>query len=267
MYHDQLPSTPSPGDALDYEHLLLRLRDLNEEMFGQSDGVIERISQEITQWSRGYLSVRWHQPGAMPPRSGPLSPLPSAPVQYGGRYYGELVSAVDPAQPALPLVPAEKAQMVANMCGWLIYNLEVAALLGNQHVPSQQFEPLTRRERQVLVLMSLRYNEPTIADALHIAPKTVQKHQENIFKRLGVHAAHHAILSGFLMAQFSPLASLTPAQAIPLRGKRLTGKVLVKSDDATLSGDVCRTAKKIRLGPNRQTGKVRVRLESNLKES
>ena len=219
MHRDQLlPITPS-RDTLDYEQLISRLYDLNEEMFGQSTGVIERISQEITCLSRGYLAVRWHRRGEAPPRSGPLSPLSSVPVQYGGRYYGELVSAVDPARSAIPHVPLEKTQVVANICGWLIYSLEVAALLKNQRPVSQHFKPLRPREREILVLMSLQYNEQAIADALHIAPKTVQKHQENIFKRLDVHAAHHAVLSGFLMAQFSPLASLTPRAGHPFEGQ------------------------------------------------
>src|SRR5712692_3581378 len=200
MHRDQLPpATPSfqvqtpSADAIDYEKLVLRLCDLNEELLGQTTGVIERIEQEITHFTRGYLTIRWHQPGDAPPRSGPLLAVPSAPMQYGGRYYGELVTAVYPAQPAMPLIPLAKAQAVANMCGWLIYSLEVAALLGYQHVASSQFEPLTRRERQILALMSRRYDEQAIADALQIAPKTVQKHQENIFKRLGDHAKHHDI--------------------------------------------------------------------------
>ena len=216
MRRDQSsPPTSFFADNFDYEQLVVRLYNLNVELFGQSSGVVERISQEITLLSRGYLAVQWHQPGNSPPRSGPLLPTPSAPMQYGGRYYGELVAASDPAQPTVLLVPLAKMQVVASMCGWLVYSLEVAALLENQHVASSQFEPLTRRERQILALMSQRYDEQAIADALQIAPKTVQKHLENIFKRLGVHAAHHAILSGFLQAQFSPLASLTPRVGNP----------------------------------------------------
>ena len=75
--------TPS-ADAIDYEQLVLRLCDLNEELFGQNSSVIERISQEIAHLSRGCLAVRWHQPGDCPPRSGPLLPVPSVPLQYGG---------------------------------------------------------------------------------------------------------------------------------------------------------------------------------------
>jgi DNA-binding CsgD family transcriptional regulator len=210
MHHDQLPSTTPSEDAFDYEQLILRLCDLNEELSGQSEGVIERISQEITRLSRGFLSVRWHQPGAAPPRSGPLSSPPSVPLHYGGRYYGELVSAVDPARPATPLVPLLRAQVVANMCGWLIYSLEVAALLGKQRLLSQQFEPLSTREQEVLLLMAENLDTQTIARLLEIAPATVRKHRESIYRRLGVKTVPDAVLTGFLMAHYSPLALLTP---------------------------------------------------------
>jgi DNA-binding CsgD family transcriptional regulator len=215
MHDDRLLFTTPSGDAFDFEHLIQRLCDLNEALFGQSEGVIERISQEITHLSQGYLSVRWHQPGEAPPRSGSLAPLPSVPLQYGGRYYGELVSAVDPARPATPLVLLERVRVVANLCSWLVYSLEVAALLGKQQVLSQTFEPLSRRERNVLLLMSENHDTQAIARLLEIAPATVKKHRENIYRRLGVKTVPDAVLAGFLMAHYSPLASLTPHMGNP----------------------------------------------------
>lgn len=210
MHRDRFTSTAPSTDIFDFEQLIQRLFDLNEELFGQSEGVIERISREIADFSQGYLSVLWHTPGAIPPRSGALAPLPSVPLRYGGRYYGELVSAVDPARPATPLIPVERVQIVANMCGWLIYSLEVAALLGKQGLPSQQFESLSRREQEVLLLMSQNKDTRAIAALLDITPATVKKHRENIYRRLGVNTVPDAVLTGFLMAHYSPLASLTP---------------------------------------------------------
>ena len=210
MHRDDFPSTTPSSDAFDFEQLIQRLCDLNEELYGQSEGVIERISLDIADLSQGYLSVLWHRPGATPPRSGALASLPCVPLQYGGRYYGELASAVDPARPATPLVPLKKARVVANLCSWLIYSLEVAALLGKQHLLSQTFEPLSRREREILLLMSQNYNTRTIAALLDITPVTVKKHRENIYKRLRVTTMSDAVLTGFFMAHYSPLASLTP---------------------------------------------------------
>ena len=150
MHRDHFPSTGPSTDSFDFEQLILRLCDLNEELFGQSEGVIERISREITSLSQGYLAVLWHQPGGTPPRSGSLA-APSVPLRYGGRYYGELVSVADPAHQVVSPVLQERVQVVANICGWLIYSLEVTALLGKQHMLSQTFEPLSRREQEVLL--------------------------------------------------------------------------------------------------------------------
>ena len=210
MHRDNFQSATPSSDAFDLEQLIQRLYDLNEELFGQSEGVIERISQEIADLSRGYLAVLWHRPGAMPPRSGALSPLPCVPLQYGGRYYGELASAVDPARPATPLIPLKQVRFAANLCSWLIYGLEVAALLEKQRLLPQQFEPLSPREQKVLQLMMENCDTQTIARLLDIAPTTVKKHRENIYRRLGVNTAPDAVLTGFLMAHYSPLALLTP---------------------------------------------------------
>lgn len=230
MHHDRLLFTTPSGDAFDLEHLIQRLCDLSEVLFGQSEGVIERISQEIIHLSQGYLSVRWHQPGEAPPRSGSLTPLPSVPLQYGGRYYGELVSAVDPARPATPLIPLKKVRIVANLCSWLIYSLEVAALLEKQRLLPQQFEPLSPREQEILLLMVENLDTQTIARLLDIAPTTVKKHRENIYRRLGVNTAPDAVLTGFLMAHYSPLALLTPHLGNPYEkpGTRSNGTSKVK---------------------------------------
>lgn len=209
MHRDDFPSPAFSSDSFDFEQLIQRLYDLNEELFGQSEGVIEHIGQEIADLSERRLSVLWHRPGAAPPRSGALPSLPCVPLQYGGRYYGELVSAVDPARPATSLIPLERVRVVANMCGWLIYSLEVAALLKKQ-VAFQQLEPLSRRERDVLLLMSQNVDARTIAARLDITPATVKKHRENIYRHLGVNTVPDAVLTGFLMAHYSPLASLTP---------------------------------------------------------
>jgi DNA-binding CsgD family transcriptional regulator len=57
--------------------------------------------------------------------------------------------------------------------------------------------PLTLREREVLALLAAGKSNPEIATLLGISPRTVQKHLEHIFEKLGVEtrisAALHAI--------------------------------------------------------------------------
>ncbi len=48
------------------------------------------------------------------------------------------------------------------------------------------FTDLTQREREVLQLIAEGLHTKTIADQLHVSPKTVLTHRENIMKKLGV---------------------------------------------------------------------------------
>ena len=46
---------------------------------------------------------------------------------------------------------------------------------------------LGSREREVLQLVAEGKTSPEIAALLHIAPKTVETHRQNIMRKLGIH--------------------------------------------------------------------------------
>ena len=54
-------------------------------------------------------------------------------------------------------------------------------------------EPLTRRERQVLNLMTAGLSGPEIAEELVVAYSTVRSHIKSIYGKLGVHSRYEAI--------------------------------------------------------------------------
>jgi DNA-binding NarL/FixJ family response regulator len=56
---------------------------------------------------------------------------------------------------------------------------------------------LTRREREVLQLLSQGLPQHAIAARLYISPKTVATHIEHIFRKLGVHSRAQAIALAF----------------------------------------------------------------------
>ena len=62
--------------------------------------------------------------------------------------------------------------------------------------------PLTKRETEVLKLIAEGYNTPKIAEALFIAPCTVETHKRNLIDKLGVSNARvlikYAIENGYL---------------------------------------------------------------------
>ena len=59
-----------------------------------------------------------------------------------------------------------------------------AHLIGELHASSR---PLTIRERDVLRCLAKGYDNREIADELHIAVRTVNRHLENIRAKLGHH--------------------------------------------------------------------------------
>lgn len=55
---------------------------------------------------------------------------------------------------------------------------------------------LTRREIEVLRLMTDGANTKTMAQRLHVSPATVRNHVQNIFSKLGVHSRLEAVAHG-----------------------------------------------------------------------
>ncbi len=53
--------------------------------------------------------------------------------------------------------------------------------------------PLTRREVEILRLMTSGANTKTMAEQLHVSPATVRNHVQNIFGKLGVHSRLEAV--------------------------------------------------------------------------
>jgi len=63
-------------------------------------------------------------------------------------------------------------------------------LKGQQdHAPLTVWDTLTSREREILKLVGEGYKNREIADDLCISMKTVEKHRENLMKKLDLHTA------------------------------------------------------------------------------
>ncbi len=53
--------------------------------------------------------------------------------------------------------------------------------------------PLTNREKDILELLALRYNNKEIADALVVSPNTIRTHLVNLFQKLGAKGRRDAV--------------------------------------------------------------------------
>ena len=71
------------------------------------------------------------------------------------------------------------------------------ALIGRAAPPGAQPHSLTRRELEVLRLLTEGLAQHGIAERLFISQKTVATHVENIFRKLGVHSRAQAVAVAF----------------------------------------------------------------------
>lgn len=59
--------------------------------------------------------------------------------------------------------------------------------------PPAETTTLTRRELEILRLMSSGANTKALAERLHVSPATIRNHAQNIFAKLGVHSRLEAV--------------------------------------------------------------------------
>ena len=63
---------------------------------------------------------------------------------------------------------------------------------------------LTPRERAVLELLCRCDHVPQVAAALYVQPDTVRKHLRHIYRKLGVHSLHRAIVRALALGLIEP---------------------------------------------------------------
>jgi two-component system nitrate/nitrite response regulator NarL len=108
-----------------------------------------------------------------------------------------------------------------------------AATLASLHVPPPRSEPdrdhpsfavLTRREREVLLLLTRGSGPHEVARQLHMSLSTVNTHMRNLRNKLGVHSTLEAVVlarSRFWPASVAELGDLTNVPLFPEKGKAL----------------------------------------------
>jgi two-component system, NarL family, nitrate/nitrite response regulator NarL len=108
-----------------------------------------------------------------------------------------------------------------------------AATLASRHVPPPRSEPdrdhpsfavLTRREREVLLLLTGGSGAHEVARQLHMSLSTVNTHMRNLRNKLGVHSTLEAVVlarSRFWPASAAELGDLTNVPLFPEKGKAL----------------------------------------------
>ena len=198
-----------PLTSVDGDQLEGRLISLHQELHGQSAGVVERLCQEIVDASQGQVQLALLCYQHARTLSFPAHDVFSLPVTCGGRTYGKLELEPHPVHPDQPVLPYQKARMIALICAAILYSLETAAYFQREYpVPVHPPVSLTSREQEILELMCRGYQRTEIATMLHISYKTVGKTCEKMYRRLEVHTEREVIAAAFRLGLSSPLEHL-----------------------------------------------------------
>ncbi len=202
------------------EQLLSHLLYAGEALQGETHGVFDRLAQEMALITHGQVQLVLHQENAeqSPP---PLSRFRSL-IFFNNRFYGALLIEPDPANPVSPVIPLETVTMLTQACGWLLYSLEVAALLPELRQPyaltDKARTSLPKRAADILALTCQGYTTRQIATTLHITPATVRKYRERLYRWLNVHSEGEAVFAAFATGLFYPVAGLRPQIVAPTNG-------------------------------------------------
>ena len=211
-----------PPTSIDGDDLLLRLSALHQLLHGQTKGVVERLCQEIIDASQGQVQIILQRYQRQPAQTTSFTEHAwlSLPVEHAGRSYGKLEIAPDPTRPDRPVLPYQKAQIVAMSCAFILYSLETAAYFQREYpVPVSQPVALTPREQEVLELICRGHQRKKIAIMLHITPATVAKICENMYPQLGVRTERAAIAAAFRLGLSFPIEHLSATVNVSPRNK------------------------------------------------
>ncbi len=185
--------------------LVTHLLSLGQTLCGQMQTGITTLCNEVKFITQDRAQLCLGRQRTLKKGNFPASTLITLPVQFSNIVYGKLCITFDPVHTEQPSVPLPVAQLLAQVCSWLLYTLEQSSFLQGQcqQIDYQIHGPLTKREREVLVLMCRGHGQEAIAELLCISPATVGKHRQHIYERLGVHNERDAVLVAYQTGLFS----------------------------------------------------------------
>ena len=208
------------SEPVAYDQLLSSLFLLGETLLGEMNGNFDQLSQEIALVTHGQAQLVLQQETS---KQSPLATPHSLPVKFGGRLYGELCIAPDPADYLSPAIPWTIVSLLARFCGGLLYTIEIAAFMPElRQSYAQAYKARTslkEREVEVLALMCQGYTTEGTATMLHVVIATVRKHRERIYRQLDVHSEREAVFAAFATGLFYPVADLRPHIMSPTNGQ------------------------------------------------
>ena len=139
----------------DFAQLIVDLLSFGQTSSKQTHKVSECLCKEVVRATQGSARLLLPCLDSSTELHVPFPVSVSFPVRFRDRIFGTLEVAPDPARPANPALSLPLAQLIANICGSLLYTLELSAFLEGQcqRLDDQDPEHLTNREQEVLELI------------------------------------------------------------------------------------------------------------------
>lgn len=193
------------ADALEDIQHVTDLLSLSQTLCGQLDGGVEYLCHEVAHITQGRVQLCVSRQRFSKRTKHSSCPPLVFPVQFRNTIYGALLVENDMEDTKNPALPHPILQHLAQICSWLLYTLEQAAFLEGQcqQLDSKVNTTLTKREREVVLLMCRGYTQDEIAELLSVSPATVRKHKQHIYDQLGVHNERDALLMAYHTGLFS----------------------------------------------------------------
>src|SRR5947209_8554296 len=154
-------SDQTDGSLEDCTQLIVDLLSFGQTLCKHRYRVGERLSKEVVRATQGSARLLLPCLDSSNERYVAFPVSVSFPVRFRNRIFGTLEIAPNPARPANPALPLPVAQLLASICGSLLYTLELTAFIEGQcqRLDSQDPGHLTNREREVLELICRGYDQ------------------------------------------------------------------------------------------------------------
>lgn len=217
--HPLLLAVPTAAPALDLQPLF----DFTQAHLGDTVSVPEQLCQVVTDLTAGQGMLELMMvtlPVALPRQHVSLQ------VSYAGYTYGSLHLLPDPHHPHRSVLPLADGRLLASCVAQQCYLLEQSALLHYllPAPPIIDIDPLTTSEFFLLEQLMRGATGASLAHDLDRSIRTIEKHCENIYTKLGVTCQLHALLAAFYLHLVSllmpPTAPVAPIKQRSARKRR-----------------------------------------------
>jgi DNA-binding CsgD family transcriptional regulator len=202
-----LISNPMSMDLEEYADVLAQLLIFGQTLCECTKNASERLCQEVKRVTQGKARLFLYGRDSSADQLSLSDSCANFPVQFGQNTYGALHVISDRTQSVRTAIPLSMAQVLAQTCGLLLHQLELATLIEGQsrRLSYQIYGRLTKREQEVLMLMYRGYTQEEMADILQVSSATISTHQKHLCQKLSVHSERDIPLAAYRARLFPVL--------------------------------------------------------------